>query len=107
MAGVLIVEDDGAVSTVLAAQAAHDVNDLTTLRQRQDSLIKRLMAEGPDAMAIHIARRLSLDRKMRRAVMPSEALTWTEIADWGRQEGLLDAGQARILRLRESAEPWI
>ena len=68
------------------------------LRERQREIILRLIIEGSDTLAFHVARRLSADRtgpKSRRAARP---LTWAEIATWGTREGLLDEEEARLLQ---------
>lgn len=61
-------------------------------------LIRRLIAEGPDRIAYHAYRRVTADRIPAGTSLPTEALSWPEIAEWAQQEGLLDAEQARLLR---------
>ncbi len=45
-------------------------------------------------MVFHMDRRVSADRTRNRGVNATEVLTWAEIAEWARVEGLLDAEQA-------------
>jgi DNA-binding response OmpR family regulator len=86
------------VDTALAGQQELDPDGLKPTRERQRDLIQRLIIEGPDPLVFHICRRLSLDRMGGRGSMSPDAPTWTEIAEWGKREGLLDAEQARLLR---------
>lgn len=86
------------VDAALAGQQELDPDGLKPTRERQRDLIQRLIIEGPDPLVFHICRRLSLDRMGGRASMSPDAPTWTEIAEWGKREGLLDAEQARLLR---------
>jgi DNA-binding response OmpR family regulator len=87
-----------AVDTALAGQPALDPDALQPTRELQRDLIQRLIVEGPDALVFHICRRLSLDRMGGRGSMAGDALTWADIAEWGKREGLLDAEQAHLLR---------
>ena len=87
-----------AVDTALAGQPDLDPDALRPTRERQRELIHRLIVEGPDPLVFHICRRLSLDRLGGRGSMAGDALTWAEIAEWARREGLLDVEQALLLR---------
>jgi CheY-like chemotaxis protein len=87
-----------AVDAALAEQLSLEPDTLRPTRIRQSELIQHLIVEGPDPLVFHICRRLSLDRLGGRGSMAGEALTWDEIAEWARREGLLDAEQAHILR---------
>ena len=46
-----------------------------------------------------------LKRTASRAADRADPLTWTEIAEWGKHERLLDAKQARLLRRLQTATP--
>jgi len=87
-----------AVESVLAGQGEPDADTLRLIRQRQQELILRLIVEAPDPLVFHISRRLCADRTSARSSIHAEALTWTDIADWGRREGLLNVEQANLLR---------
>lgn len=87
-----------AVDAALAEQQALEPDTLRPTRIRQTELIQHLIVEGPDPLVFHICRRLSLDRLGGRGSMAGDALTWDEIAEWGKREGLLDAEQAHLLR---------
>lgn len=87
-----------AVDTILATQGQPDAEALRLDRQRQRELILRLIAEGPGPLVFHISRRLCAGRTSARSSIHAEALTWADIAEWGKREGLLDAEQASLLR---------
>ena len=97
MARIFIVGNDG-----LAAEHAEtrhfDVDALTPGRDRQEQLIRRLLVGGSDALALHLYRRLRSDRRQTTTPCPGGALTWTEIAQWGFHEGLLDPEERRVVR---------
>lgn len=95
------------VDAALASTRQQGAND-DVQRQRHGDLIRRLIVEGPDALVFHVYRRVHADRMRVRRPVVTDALTWTEIAEWARVEGLLDADQARLLRrcqLYESHHP--
>ena len=56
-------------------------------------------------MVFHVDRRVSADRTRNRGVNATEVLTWAEIAEWAKREGLLDAEQARVFRRMAPAGP--
>jgi len=87
-----------AVDSIVAAQGQPTAEALRRDRQQQGNLIRRLLIEGSDPLALHIARRICADRAGARNSNGAEALTWAEIAAWGRREGLVDVEQARLLR---------
>ncbi|MFI5342553.1 MAG: PleD family two-component system response regulator [Candidatus Methylomirabilales bacterium] len=87
-----------AVDTILATQEQPDAEALRLDRQRQREVILRLIVEGPDPLVFHISRRLCADRTNARRSIHAETLTWADIAEWGKREGLLDAEQASLLR---------
>lgn len=60
-------------------------------------LIRRLIIEGPDALALQIYRRLDVDRMKCRPLAPGGPPTWPEIAEWAEREGLMDPAEARLL----------
>jgi DNA-binding response OmpR family regulator len=95
LSGVLLRE---AVDTILATQEQPDAEALRLDRQRQRELILRLIVEGPDPLVFHISRCPCADRTSARSSIHAEALTWADIAEWGKREGLLDAEQASLLR---------
>ncbi len=67
-------------------------------RQRQGELILLLLVKGSDRLVFQIAQRISADRAYAPPADRAMALTWADIADWGRREGLLEVEQARLLR---------
>jgi len=87
-----------AVHDILATQEQSSADALHLDRERQRNLVRRLVVEGSDPLVLHIARRVCADRTGARSSNHAETLTWAEIADWGRREGLLDAEQARLAR---------
>lgn len=87
-----------AVDRAMAGQLELDADALRRARSLRQQLILRLIAEGPDVLAYHIYRRICADRTRIKSPKSADALTWTEIAEWGMREGLLDAEQARLLR---------
>jgi DNA-binding response OmpR family regulator len=86
-----------AVDTILATRGQPTVEALQLDRKRQQELILLLIARGPDPLVFHISRRICADRTGARSSNHAETLTWADIADWGRREGLLDAEQASLL----------
>lgn len=93
------------VETALAGPRDQTADSLGGARQQQRDLILHLIVEGPDPLAFHVSRRLCADRTGARGRIPAEALTWAEIAEWGRREGLLNAEQASLLRRVRLGEP--
>jgi DNA-binding response OmpR family regulator len=94
------------VDRVLAGtNRAPDPGALRGLQERQRELILRLIIEGSDTLAFHVARRLSADRTGPKSRGAARALTWAEIASWGTREGLLDEEEARLLQYVPLAEP--
>ncbi len=89
-----------AVETALAQAETRDAEALWVARKRQEELIWRLIIEGPDPFVMHVCRRLSADRPPEAARLPAaDTLSWSDIAEWARREGLLDAEQAQLLSL--------
>lgn len=86
------------VGNILASQEQPDGEALRLERKQQQDLILRLIAEGPDPLVLHISRRICADRTCARSAHYGETLSWADIANWGRREGLLDAEQASLLR---------
>jgi len=82
-----------------------DPEALQELRERQRALTFRLINDGSDALAFHVARRISADRTSPKRRSGKEALTWADIATWGVQEGLLDPEEARVLRFNPPEDP--
>ena len=87
-----------AVETALARRQAGETESLATLRERQSRLVQRLIVEGSDSLVFHTCRRLSSDRTRGRGLLSGDTLSWAEISEWAKQEGLLDAEQASLLR---------
>ncbi len=89
-----------AVDAALAEQQEHEVDAdaLRLAKERQSQLIQHLIVEGSDPLVFHTCRRLSLDRTRGRGTLAAAALTWTEISEWAKREGLLNAEQASLLR---------
>ena len=67
-------------------------------RQRQGELILLLLVKGSAPLVFQIAQRICADRTYATPADRALALTWADIADWGRREGLLEVEQARLLR---------
>ncbi len=65
---------------------------------RRSEVIRRLIVEGPDRLAHHIYRRLCADRSHCGPPGSGEPLSWREIADWAKLEGILDEARAQVLR---------
>jgi CheY-like chemotaxis protein len=87
-----------AVDNVFAIHWHPTAEALRLDQKRQRELILRLIAHAPDPLVFHISRRICADRTSARSSHHGETLSWAEIADWGRREGLLDAEQASLLR---------
>ena len=95
------------VEAALADRPAQAADVQAQAHQHQRELIGQLIVEGSDALVFHVQRRLCADRtRRRRSTTSADPLTWTEIAEWGKHELLLDADQARLLRRRQSAAPY-
>ena len=90
------------VETALAEQPVQAADVQAQAHQHQQKLIGQLIVQGSDALVFHVHRRLCADRT-RRSSSSANPLTWTEIAEWGKHELLLDAEQARLLRRRQGA----
>jgi response regulator RpfG family c-di-GMP phosphodiesterase len=95
LSGVLLRET---VDNIVATQRRPTAEALRRERQQQGNLIRHLLVEGSDPLVLHIARRVSADRTGASNSTHAEALTWADIADCAKREGLLDAEQARLLR---------
>jgi DNA-binding response OmpR family regulator len=85
------------IDTLLATQPPPDAQEVRLDRAPQRQLILHLIAHGSHRLALQISRRLCADRLQGRQPGDGRTLTWKEIADWGQQEGLIDAEQARLL----------
>jgi DNA-binding response OmpR family regulator len=93
------------VDAALAHLRDRTGDPLRQTRERQREAILRLVVEGSDSLAFHVSRRLCADRMKTGVSRSADALTWEEIAEWGRREGLLDAEQATLLRRVPLTEP--
>jgi len=95
-----------AVDNALATRPETDRIAFRLTQHRQRELVRRLIVDGPDRLAFHVYRRLCADRS-RSAGAPAtnEVLTWAQIGEWARLEGLLDEEQVRLIREMETAEP--
>jgi DNA-binding response OmpR family regulator len=89
------------VEAALESLPAHDAKDQSQAHHLQQELIRRLIEGGSDALVFHVYRRLHADRTGTKGSRLSDALSWTEIAEWAKRERLLDAEQARLLRRRQ------
>lgn len=87
-----------AIDAALARQNEENPHALRLAQERQRLIIQRLIVEGSDSLVFHTCRRLSSDRTRGRGSLSGDALTWTEISEWAKREGLVDAEQARLLR---------
>ncbi len=94
-----------AVETALAGQPEPDAETLRQAQERQRQIIQHLIVEGSDPLVFHTCRRLSLDRTKGRGSLAGETLTWGEIAEWAKREGLVDAEQASLLQRIPLARP--
>jgi DNA-binding response OmpR family regulator len=93
------------VESILSESPAQDSEEGSVLLHHQQGLIRRLIEQGPDSLVFHVYRRLRADRVGRKSLASAEALTWTEIAEWAKREGLLDPEQASLLRRPRWAGP--
>ncbi len=87
-----------AVNVALGGQGELDARALRLAQEQQRDLIQRILIDGSDPLAFHICRRMSLDRIESRGSISGEVLTWGQIAQWARREGLVDSEQARLIR---------
>lgn len=94
-----------AVDAALARRQELEADTLGLIRERQRHLVRRLIVEGSDSLVFHTCRRLSSDRTKGRASMSGDALTWSEISEWAKSEGLVDAEQASLLRRIPGTSP--
>ena len=86
------------VSSVQLRQASETEEPLGTVWERQSQLVQRLIVEGSDSLVFHTSRRLSSDRTRGRGSLLADALSWSEISELAKHEGLVDAEQASLLR---------
>ncbi|HWT83527.1 MAG TPA: hypothetical protein VN648_32550 [Candidatus Methylomirabilis sp.] len=86
------------VDVALAKAWRLKVNPLVSKQDRLAQLIRRLLVGGSDALALHVYRRLCTDRTWSTRPRPAGTLTWTEIAEWGFHEGLLDPDEGRVVQ---------
>jgi len=86
------------VDAALAARQEMDADALRLAQDRQRQLIQHLIVEGSDSLVFHTCRRLSWDRTRGTHSPLGDALTWTEISEWAKCEGLVDSEQASLLR---------
>lgn len=84
------------VDTALASRQEPDAAAYRRARESQRELIFRLIVEGSDSLAFNISRRLCADRARMKSPA-ADALTWAEIAEWAKQERLLNPEQAHLL----------
>ncbi|HTU01332.1 MAG TPA: response regulator [Candidatus Sulfotelmatobacter sp.] len=94
-----------AVDQALSTRPETDRIAYRLTQHRQRELVRRLIVEGPDRLAFHVYRRLCADRSQSAGAAPAtEVLTWSQIGEWARLEGLLDEEQARLIQEMETAE---
>ena len=89
------------VEAALEVQPAPEAKDESQAHHVQQELIRRLIEGGSDALVFHVYRRLHADRIGTKGSRLSDALSWTDIAEWAKHERILDAEQARLLRRRQ------
>jgi CheY-like chemotaxis protein len=94
-----------AVDHVLSGRQAAPIAAFRLVRHRQRELVRRLIVEGPDRLAFHVYRRLCADRSRAGAAAGgADVLTWEQIAEWARLEGLLDAEQVGLVCTMDASE---
>jgi CheY-like chemotaxis protein len=88
-----------AVDQVLAERQVEPIAPFRLTQHRQRELVRRLIVEGPDRLASHVYRRLCADRQRVVGAIRGSAdvLSWKQIAEWAKLEGLLDTEQAALL----------
>ena len=97
-----------AVEAVLARQQEGETEEtLAKIQEQQFQLIQRLIVEGSDGLVFQTSRRLSSDRMRGRDSRSGNALSWTELSEWAKHEGLLDAEQAKLLRWMPLTRPQV
>ncbi len=90
-----------AVDRALAGHRAFDWDTVRLPTDPQGQVIRRLLRDAPDPVAVHVCQRL-LGQPPPPTVRPAEGSTWTAIADWTHHLGLLTAGEADLLRRLDS-----
>lgn len=94
------------LDNVLAGRQATPIAAFRLTQHRQRELVRRLIVEGPDRLAFHVYRRLCADRsRVSQTAGAADVLSWRQIAEWARLEGLLDADQASLLCVMGSPDP--
>jgi CheY-like chemotaxis protein len=94
-----------AVDNVLSGRQAAPIAAFRLVRHRQRELVRRLIVDGPDRLAFHVYRRLCADRsRVGAAAGGADVLSWGQIAEWARLEGLLDLEQANLVCAMDSPE---
>jgi len=88
---------DRAVEITPAGPADEARTILWQDRFRRDEIIRRLIVEGPDRLAVQIYRRYTADRRGTRHLEGEDVPSWTEIAASAKLAGLLDDREARLL----------
>jgi CheY-like chemotaxis protein len=67
------------------------------LDSQQRALLCRLISRGSHPLVWQVCRRLAADRMCRREPVRRRALSWSELASAGQQEGLLNEGERALL----------
>jgi CheY-like chemotaxis protein len=95
-----------AVDNVLTGrQTPSPIGACRLTQHRQRELVRRLIVDGPDRLAFHVYRRLCADRSRPWAAGGSaEVLSWRQIAEWARLEGLLEPEEASLICAMDLSE---
>jgi CheY-like chemotaxis protein len=95
-----------AVDNVLSGRQPEPIAPGRLTQHRRRELVRRLIVEGPDRLAFHVYRRLCADRNraVGSASSTADVLSWVQIAEWARLEGLLSTEQAGLLCTAEPRE---
>lgn len=89
-----------AVDRALAGHQAFNWDTVRLPMDPQGQVIRRLLRDAPDPVAVHVCQRL-LEPPPPTARL-AEGSTWTAIAEWTHHLGLLTVGEADLLRRLDS-----
>jgi DNA-binding response OmpR family regulator len=91
------------VNSVLAAPAEWAEWHESAAAEQRAELLYRLITEGSNRLVRMVCLRLEADRAGRCGSLPAPAPSLTDLANAGRQEGLLSSGEGALLAARPSA----
>lgn len=103
LAGVMLkpvnpVKLTEAVRAILSAPRRRSQAAVQEAREaHRREVMRRLITDGPDRLAGHVYRRMCADRPHAATGTPG-VLTWSEIAEWAKLEGLVTEDEAQLLR---------